>query len=339
MEKKEKIYSINEYIKIHRDKEKKFDKSRRPKLEEYIVETVNKYGFWVVHSYYKDTIEISLHKLPSEFDQRGYLHRHDYYELVYIYQGGNVNLFENKRIEMKQGDILLLNPNTLHCPYTLNDQDCMFNIKIPIPILENSMLTLLSDNHLFSNFIIDYMYQINKANDYLYFPYDPESKIAIIMETIIMEYINKNVCFQKVIESMLIYLFAELTRMYYKNNANTINGEQKNRTVADIIAYMNQHSSTATLDSIAEKFGYSPSYVSRMIKKHTNKNYVEIIKEFKLNKAKQYLESNDLPISEIISLVGFNDASYFYKLFKSKFLLSPAEYRKQYKGENDTKNS
>ena len=69
---------------------------------------------------------------------------------------------------MKQGDILLLNPNTLHCPYTLNDQDCMFNIKIPIPILENSMLTLLSDNHLFSNFIIDYMYQINKANDYLY---------------------------------------------------------------------------------------------------------------------------------------------------------------------------
>lgn len=101
---------------------------------------------------------------------------------------------------------------------------------------------------------------------------------------------------------------------------------------------MNQHSSTATLDSVAEKFGYSPSYVSRIIKKHTNKNYVEIIKEFKLNKAKQYLESNDLPISEIISLVGFNDASYFYKLFKSKFLLSPAEYRKQYKVENTSKN-
>ena len=331
---KEKIHSIEEYIHSERLRGKEFEKTKRPQLQQHIVETVKKYGFWVVHSRYNDMIEISLHQSPSEFDQKGYLHRHDYYELVYIYQGGNVNLFQNSRIEMKQRDILLLNPNTLHCPYILNKQDCMFNIKIPISIIENSMLSLLSDNHLFSNFIIDYMYQVNKASDYLYFPYDPESKIAIIMETIIMEYINKNVCFQKVIESMLIYLFAELTRMYYKNNANIINGEQKNRTVADIIAYMNQNSSTVTLDSIAEKFGYSPSYISRIIKKHTNKNYVDIIKEFKLNKAKQYLESSDLPITEIISLVGFNDASYFYKLFKSKFLLSPAEYRKQYKTEN-----
>ncbi|PWN00285.1 MAG: hypothetical protein DBX37_02330 [Massilioclostridium sp.] len=339
MEEKEKIHSIEEYVNIQRFKEKNYNESKRDKLRQYIVETVEKYGFWVISTHHDDSIEVDLHRLPTEFEQRGYLHRHDYYEMVYIYRGRNVNLFQNSRIEMKQGDILLLNPNALHCPYTLDDQDCMFNIMIPEPIMEKSMLALLSDNHLFSNFIIDYMYQVNKASDYLYFPYDPESKIAIIMETIIMEYINKNVCFQKVIESMLIYLFAELTRMYYKNNANTINGEQKNRTVADIIAYMNQHSSTVTLDSVAEKFGYSPSYVSRMIKKHTNKNYVEIIKEFKLNKAKQYLESNDLPISEIISLVGFNDASYFYKLFKSKFLLSPAEYRKQYKGENATKNS
>lgn len=338
MEGKEKIHSIEEYIDMQRKAEVQCDKSIQYRVQQKIIEDIKKCGFWVISPHNTDAIQITLHKLPTDFEARGYLHRHNYYELVYIYQGGNVNLFPNSQIEMKQGDILLLNPNTLHCPYTLDDQDCMFNIIIPEPIMEKSMLVLLSDNHLFSNFIIDYMYQVQKASDYLYFPYDSESKIAIIMETIIMEYINKNVCFQKVIESMLIYLFAELTRMYYKNNANTINGEQKNRTVADIIAYMNQHSSTATLDSVAEKFGYSPSYVSRMIKKHTNKNYVEIIKEFKLNKAKQYLESNDLPVSEIISLVGFNDASYFYKLFKSKFLLSPAEYRKQYKVENTSKN-
>jgi AraC-like DNA-binding protein len=39
---------------------------------------------------------------------------------------------------------------------------------------------------------------------------------------------------------------------------------------------------------------------------------------------KQY---EDLPVSEIAAMVGFNDSSYFIKLFKQHFGVTPGQYR------------
>ena len=54
MEEKEKIHSIEEYVNIQRFKEKNYNESKRDKLRQYIVETVEKYGFWVIYTHNDD---------------------------------------------------------------------------------------------------------------------------------------------------------------------------------------------------------------------------------------------------------------------------------------------
>ena len=109
-----------------------------------------------------------MHGPPDPFDAEGLMHNHGYFELVYVYHGSCVNLFPNQeRILLNQGDILLLNPNALHCPYTTLEDDYIFNIVLKPKLFEKSMLSLLSDNPLFSNFFVNYMYRVNKARDYI----------------------------------------------------------------------------------------------------------------------------------------------------------------------------
>jgi AraC-like DNA-binding protein len=56
---------------------------------------------------------------------------------------------------------------------------------------------------------------------------------------------------------------------------------------------------------------------------------VEFVREMRLKRAKQYLDSGYGNISEIAYSVGFNNAKYFSTCFKGRFGVTPSEYVKQ----------
>ena len=98
--------------------------------------------------------------------------------------------------------------------------------------------------------------------------------------------------------------------------------------MADILSYMNDHAASVTLEELSELFGYSVGHLSRLIRKHTGKPYSEIVQKLKLEKARYYLETSDDPITEVMRRSGFSAAHHFYRIFKERYLMSPAEYRK-----------
>ncbi|WP_420152813.1 helix-turn-helix domain-containing protein [Siphonobacter sp.] len=59
----------------------------------------------------------------------------------------------------------------------------------------------------------------------------------------------------------------------------------------------------------------------------TGKTPVEYIRSVKLEKSATLLEKSDLNISQIAYSVGFPNANYFTKSFKSQFNMLPSEYR------------
>ena len=59
-------------------------------------------------------VDVCLH-WPPIFDPDGYYyHRHDFFELAYVYRGSCINLMPESRLHMKQGDLILFNPNITH---------------------------------------------------------------------------------------------------------------------------------------------------------------------------------------------------------------------------------
>lgn len=82
---------------------------------------------------------------------------------------------------------------------------------------------------------------------------------------------------------------------------------------------------------ISKTFNYSEKYLGRLFKKKTGLTLKEYINHRRLKMAQKMLQNSDSPIIDIASKVGYNNVSYFNRIFKDEFGVSPSGYRKQHK--------
>ena len=77
----------------------------------------------------------------------------------------------------------------------------------------------------------------------------------------------------------------------------------------------------------AKEMGYSPNYLSDLLRKETGKNTQDHVYFHLLEKAKDLLIGTNSPVYEIAYSLGFEYPQHFSKLFKQKTGRSPSEYR------------
>lgn len=83
-----------------------------------------------------------------------------------------------------------------------------------------------------------------------------------------------------------------------------------------------------TLDNVAKVVHLSPSYFSKMFKLETGETFNRYLNIVRIEKSKKLLLYRQLPIVEIAAMVGFEEQSYFTKVFKRITGMSPCQYRK-----------
>ena len=83
----------------------------------------------------------------------------------------------------------------------------------------------------------------------------------------------------------------------------------------------------ASLSNVAREYGVSLAYVSECVRAQTGRTYKELLQKHRMETAARMLRRSDMNIQQIISLVGYENTSYFYRLFHERYGLSPREYR------------
>ncbi len=91
----------------------------------------------------------------------------------------------------------------------------------------------------------------------------------------------------------------------------------------------NVEDSEITVDDLAAHMGLGRTTMYNKLKSLIGKSPIELIKEYRINKAELYLKTGQFSVSEVAYKVGFSDPSYFSRCFKDYYKLSPAEYLKQ----------
>lgn len=86
--------------------------------------------------------------------------------------------------------------------------------------------------------------------------------------------------------------------------------------------------SQLTLKDLASQLGFSPSYLSVLIKKKLGLPFQEYVIQERMKKAKLLLLTTDLKIYEIADQVGFEDMNYFSQRFKQVVGVTPRQYKK-----------
>ena len=84
-----------------------------------------------------------------------------------------------------------------------------------------------------------------------------------------------------------------------------------------------------TLEDVAHYVHKSPFYFSHIIKDETGLTFNDYLTKMRVEKAKELLKDSNLSIATIAIEVGYNDQSYFSKVFKYWEGISPARYRKK----------
>jgi len=82
-----------------------------------------------------------------------------------------------------------------------------------------------------------------------------------------------------------------------------------------------------TLNDISNHVNFSVSYISRIFKDEMGSNMMQYINKVRVDNAKLLLLNNEIPLIEVAYLCGFEDQTYFNKVFKKNTNISPGKFR------------
>lgn len=95
-------------------------------------------------------------------------------------------------------------------------------------------------------------------------------------------------------------------------------------------AFIKEHlTDKLSLDQAAEQVYLSKSYFCRIIKDELGCTFTEYVNRLRIERSKTLLRSTGMPIAEIACAVGFDDQSYFTRIFKKQTGVAPGKYREQ----------
>jgi|GEM_PF-2721637 len=250
-----------------------------------------------------------------------YYHTHDFFEINYVYEGECINLIEGESLHMKTGAFLMMHPGTFHTVYA-DSQSKVVNILIQPVFFKQAFSNVQGiDGSSFSLFM-------NKASSNSYYKYvmcDAEcvrQEVTNLMEEEVGNDVNSNI----MQEALLSVLFCKLLRNVKEAVISDIRCASSD-IMMDMLQYVYDHYNDVTLSELSEKFGYSTAHICRMFMKQTGKTFGDTLTEIKMEKAAAYLRDTKLKVYEIARLVGYDSHEYFHRLFKSRFGVTPFQYR------------
>jgi AraC-like DNA-binding protein/mannose-6-phosphate isomerase-like protein (cupin superfamily) len=254
------------------------------------------------------------------------LHRHDYIEVNYVYHGKLQQTVGGKQITLKKGELILLNQHIEHEIKASAQEDIIINLIIR-PAFFEFIFSFLSSHNIVSDFLLNSIYNNTQSGQFLYYKVADVVAIQEIAEKLIHEIMYPSTFSESVIKLHMGLFMIELIKHSDKverNQEATVN----HYLIVESLKYIDEHFKEASLYELAAKLNQSHYGLSKMIKKATSFTFKELLQERRLEKAKELLEGTSLAVSEIVEQVGYDNISYFYRIFKLKFGETPNKLRR-----------
>ena len=158
---------------------------------------------------------------------------------------------------------------------------------------------------------------------------EPDIVRSFLLRALFEEH-KKQMFYREPLESYLVLFITELLRTFAVSaEANRYALSADNKRILDIRHYIELNSQTVTLAAAAAHFHFTPGYLSRFVTKTTGSSFTQLVKEARLQQASLLLLRTTMSITDIIEACGYQNTSYFYRIFQEKFSCTPAEYRQK----------
>ncbi|GMQ62146.1 response regulator transcription factor [Vallitalea maricola] len=114
----------------------------------------------------------------------------------------------------------------------------------------------------------------------------------------------------------------------YLESLIELEGAGLSKEIKNAITYIrNRYALNLRLQDVAMEIGLNDTYLSRIFKKQLGMNFSDYLNKVRLENAKELLNTKKLPIYEIAEKVGYNSESYFSRIFKQYYGITPKQYQ------------
>jgi len=261
------------------------------------------------------------------------LHKHDYIEANYVFNGELRQTVGGRPIILKKGELLLLNQHIEHEIKASGKEDIVINLIIR-PAFFEFIFSFLSSENVVSDFLLNSLYNNTQNGQYLYFKVAEVESIQSFIGKMIYEIMYPSTFSESTIKLYMGLLMIELIK-----NSDKVERKEEasvhHYLIVESLKYIDEHFKDASLYELAEQLNQPHYGLSKIIKKATSFTFKELLQEKRLEKAKDLLEGTHLPISEIVEMVGYDNISYFYRIFKEKYGQTPKKFRDHVMGRGD----
>lgn len=255
-------------------------------------------------------------------------HTHNYVEVVYMCSGNTKHVVNGREIVLNKGELLFLSQNATQEIYPAGEDDIAVNFIILPEFFTRSLDMLGMENSLIRNFLIECLSDSTQAAGYLHFKVSKVLPIQNLTENLIWMLLHKQSNKRSLNQTTMGLLFLYL--LNYIDMAEIGENHKEQELVLAVFRFIEENYRMGELSELAKELGYDMYWLSRRIKNITGKTYTELLQEKRLNQAAYLLSSSGLSITDISLEVGYSNFSYFYKIFRNRYQLSPKEYRKTF---------
>lgn len=252
-------------------------------------------------------------------------HSHDYFEICYIYKGFCSLKFEKEMITLREGELCIIAPTSVHEVKLDDSTSVVITISIRKSTLDTAFFSLISQRDLLSCFFRTLLHEKSSAN-YLLFYTNNTDDIKLILKNLFVENHADDLYANNGCISWINILFSYLLRNYSK----TMSFYDYNLTsdFSLVLQYIQHNYKNLKLKDLAAFFHFNEAHLSTLITKNTGSNFTDLITNFKISDSIHYLKNTDMSVEEIAFCVGYHSADHFSRIFKKKHQHSPQQYRK-----------
>lgn len=259
------------------------------------------------------------------------LHDHEFFELACVLNGTLTNYIGDLRMELNEGDVIIISPHNHHAVCAYSDDAIMVNILVRASTFEQHFLNLLPKSDILYDFFVKTLYVPSKS-PYLLFPTGGDTQISKCVRQLLEENQRNRRYKNTMLASLLSEFFVTLMRRHEKDVVIPgISASLLNENTLFIIEYMQNNYSTISLSHLASFFNYSERQVARIIKNTTGMSFGDNILRIRMDRSKEMLAIPSMTVSEIADVTGYYDVSSFRHAFKSYWHQTPQEYRESLK--------
>lgn len=254
-------------------------------------------------------------------------HHLNFIKIMYVLNGEFlIILSKEQTICLKAGNFIIVPPDIKHSVFSYHDEDIVVNIFLKLTTFEKAFASMLME----ADGLSDYFWRIlygKDENSMILFHSPPDEFLEKLILDMTDEKNNPrsggNFLMISYVNAFVAYaLSRQQEYMTPVNDAQT-----RTDKFPEIIQYIRENYNTISLSELAAHFNRSEGYLSRYIKRETGYSLVQLLKEYRIKQAGIMLRSTKFSVEDIMMEVGYTDISYFYKVFKEFYGMTPKQYR------------